>query len=186
MARLGIEKQTDRQAEQPATRQKQTADRQAGNQNSRQKQLAHHRWCCSCSGNGAASVPSLILGAFSRPVPPPSTDDRRKDVRSRAADAASGTARWKRKATEQSKKQTETASNKTDYVSGRFLVSLDLGFPLRLQRTMATPRRRFMHVGHDERSGSEPDIRPTCPVASTRAVDSWCQGKQSKQINRTV
>ena len=37
-------------------------------------------------GNGAAySVPSSILGAFSRPVPPPSTDDRRKDVRARAA-----------------------------------------------------------------------------------------------------
>ena len=108
-------------------------------------------------GNGAASVPSSILGAFSRPVPPPSTDDRRKDVRARAADAASGTARWKRKATEQSEKQTETASNRTDYVSGRFLVSLDLGFPLRLQWTMATPRRRFMHVGHDERSGSEPE-----------------------------
>ena len=49
-------------------------------------------------GNGAASVPSSILGAFSRPVPPPSTDDRRKDVRARAADAASGTARWRRKA----------------------------------------------------------------------------------------
>ena len=48
--------------------------------------------------NGAASVPSSILGAFSRPVPPPSTDDRRKDVRARAADAASGTARWRRKA----------------------------------------------------------------------------------------
>ena len=49
-------------------------------------------------GNGAASVPSSILGAFSRPVPPPSSDDRRKDVRARAADAASGTARWRRKA----------------------------------------------------------------------------------------
>ena len=37
-------------------------------------------------GNGAAySVPSSILGAFSRPVPPPSIDDRRKDVRARAA-----------------------------------------------------------------------------------------------------
>ena len=46
------------------------------------------------SGNGAAySVPSSILGAFSGPVPPPSTDDRRKDVRARAAAAASGTAR---------------------------------------------------------------------------------------------
>jgi len=48
--------------------------------------------------NGAASVPSSILGAFSRPVPPSSTDYRRKDVRARAADAASGTARWRRKA----------------------------------------------------------------------------------------
>ena len=48
--------------------------------------------------NGAASVPSSILGAFSRPVPPSSTDYRRKDVRARAADTASGTARWQRKA----------------------------------------------------------------------------------------
>ena len=30
-------------------------------------------------------MPSSILGAFSRPVPPPSSDDRRKDVRARAA-----------------------------------------------------------------------------------------------------
>ena len=28
----------------------------------------------------------------------------------------------------------------------------------------------YMRVGHDERSGIEPDIRPTCPVASTRVA----------------
>ena len=51
-------------------------------------------------GNGAASVPSSILGAFSRPVPPPSSYDRRKDVRARAADAGviRSTARRRRKA----------------------------------------------------------------------------------------
>ena len=41
-------------------------------------------------GNGAA-VPSSNLGAFSRPVPPPSTDDRRKDVRPGRCTAA----RWR-------------------------------------------------------------------------------------------
>ena len=45
-----------------------------------------------------------------------------------------------------------------------------------------------VYVGHDERSGSEPDIRPTCPVASTRAIaDRWRQAnlrsKQSKQLS---
>ena len=30
----------------------------------------------------------------------------------------------------------------------------------------------YTHVGHDERSGSEPDIRPGCPVASTLAIGS--------------
>ena len=50
--------------------------------------------------NGAASVPSSILGVF-LPAGSPvvSTDYRRKDVRARAADATSGTARWRRKAT---------------------------------------------------------------------------------------
>ena len=35
----------------------------------------------------------------------------------------------------------------------------------------------YMHVGHDERSGSEPDIRPTCPGASTRAIRLLVSGK---------
>eukprot|EP00964_Phaeocystis_antarctica_P051714 scaffold30186_cov70-Phaeocystis_antarctica.AAC.5 len=35
----------------------------------------------------------------------------------------------------------------------------------------------YTHVGHDERSGSEPDIRPTCPVANTRAIGSLASGK---------
>ena len=30
--------------------------------------------------------------------------------------------------------------------------------------------RIFLNVGHDERSGREPDIRPACPVASTPAT----------------
>ena len=46
----------------------------------------------------------------------------------------------------------------------------------------------FLDVGHDERSGSEPDIRPACPVASTPATGSLGSGtlcgsgpKQPKQ-----
>ena len=43
----------------------------------------------------------------------------------------------------------------------------------------------FMYMGHLERSGREPDIRPACPVASTPAPDGWGQGssepKQPKQ-----
>ena len=34
-----------------------------------------------------------------------------------------------------------------------------------------------MYVGHDERSGSEPDSRPGCPVASTLATESLGSGK---------
>ena len=34
-------------------------------------------------------------------------------------------------------------------------------------------------VGHDERSGSEPDIRPPCPVAGTLAIASMVLGKTS-------
>ena len=36
-----------------------------------------------------------------------------------------------------------------------------------------------LHVrgSHDERSGSEPDIRPGCPVASTLAIGSLGSGK---------
>ena len=43
-----------------------------------------------------------------------------------------------------------------------------------------TPGQRCItsvYVGHDERSGSEPDIRPSCPVASTRAIGSLGSGR---------
>ena len=35
----------------------------------------------------------------------------------------------------------------------------------------------YTFVGHDERSGIEPDIRPTCPVASSRAARLLASGK---------
>ena len=35
----------------------------------------------------------------------------------------------------------------------------------------------IMNVGHDERSGSEPDSRPTCPVASKLAIRWLVSGK---------
>ena len=41
-----------------------------------------------------------------------------------------------------------------------------------------------VYVGHDERSGSEPDIRPGCPVAGTPAIGSLGSGK-SKNNRRT-
>ena len=40
-----------------------------------------------------------------------------------------------------------------------------------------------VHVGHDERSGSEPDIRPGCPVANTLAFGSLGAKLRSKRLN---
>ena len=41
-------------------------------------------------------------------------------------------------------------------------------------------QENHMYVGDDERSGSEPDIRPGCPIAGTPAIGSLAGSGKSK------
>ena len=125
-------------------------------------------------GNGAASVPSSILGAFSRPVPPPSSDDRRKDVRARAADAGFGTARRRRKAT-----YTEHADGCKGAVWGLETRSFQPTRPI-VQGFLAfddsewclQPHQGLCVAGQDRQTGCPPALRSQKAAAAASSCDN--------------
>ena len=56
--------------------------------------------------------------------------------------------------------------------------------PATRRTTTALQLHYNLFVGHDERSGREPDIRPACPVASTLATGSRMLGvRQTLSLN---